>query len=690
MPTSPHGRRPRRLLIPIAILLTIAATTLVRPPIAFAGTYTVHSCQTPTGRWTGMAGWTSSASTPFARHDNGASSACSSRTSASLQFGGSGLSVVSGGWLQWSLVAPENTAIATYRIERGFDLAWPAIARAANRPYVLQIWQGDDLNAGIVDFKSPLLAGDTLSEPPSEIQGANVDWDSLHIRLSCWGLVGSLDCGPFPATVTIPRAEFGLVDVDAPVTTVTGGALVGGGPVRGTAQLEFGATDEGGGVYRVALSVDGHEKVRRVVDDEGGACADVEPGNGDPYEFGAPQPCPLAVADGAVQLETATLADGHHAVRVTVEDVAGNTDVVFDGTVQTHNAPINVGAPVLGGHAGVGAQLTVAPGQWDGAPTGYDHRWLRCNADGHDCTPVAGASGPTYVPTAADAYHRMRAEVTAANGSGAASAQSAPSALVADAAGRTTPLPGNPGGGSGASAPAPGPGHIDGLVNPLAQQPGHVANGTSASPHARIVIAFQRADGGSARRVRSTHGRRTTIAGRLTDGDGSGIGGARLGAAWKVTGRGWVARPGVTTAHDGRFVYDLPPGPSRAVRFTYFPFSDSRAAELSNVVHVDVRAPLTIAAGPKRVGGERVVRLSGRVGGGAIPRGGVLVTLQGFQQGWGWRAFRTVRTTGDGRWSTRYRFRLSSGHFGFRALVPQQQGFPFVTSRSRGTFVRVG
>jgi hypothetical protein len=67
----------------------------------------------------------------------------------------------------------------------------------------------------------------------------------------------------------------------------------------------------------------------------------------------------------------------------------------------------------------------------------------------------------------------------------------------------------------------------------------------------------------------------------------------------------------------------------------------------------------------------------------------LLVTLEGYQRGWGWRTFRTVRTDRKGNWSTQYSFRLNEGRFGFRALVPHQGRFPFVTSRSSGVFVVV-
>jgi len=686
----------RRLLVATLVSLGLLAILIIHPPLAFAtGSYTVHTCETPGGRFTGSGGWTNATSFALAGYDAGSVTPCdSAEAAASLQFGGSGLLVKVGSWLTWDFDAPDGTSITSYDLDRAFNLGWPVISRVANRPYLMEIWHDDDSNAGMLDFKKPVQAGTTLAQQlPVGISADAVSWGSLHIRLKCWELVGSLDCGPFPAQVAISRAAIGLTDTEAPAGFQTGGALASIGPIRGAARLLIHATDAGGGVYRAALSVDGAEVSDIVLDDAGGSCADVDPANGDPYEFGTPRPCPLAV-DGAVQLDTARLRDGQHTVHVSVEDAGGNRSVIYDGIVQTHNAPINAIAPAIVGQPSVGGQLTASPGQWDGAPNGYDHRWLRCDADGSDCTPIAGASGPVYTLTDADAYRRMRAEVTAANGSGSTTAASTPSAAVADAAGHATPplsQGGNGGsaGGGGSSGGASGPGGVQGLVNPLGQLPGHVANGADATPYATIAAAFQRADGRTAHTIQIGHGRRISIVGRLTDRSGAGIADARLGTASRIAGRGWVAGPAVRTGSDGRFVYALASGPSRDVRFAYFAYSDSHAAELSNVVHVDVLAPLTIRADRTRVTGDHVVRLSGHVGGGSIPRDGLLVTLQGFQRGWGWRAFRTVRTDRHGGWSTRYRFRSSAGRFGFRALLPHQARFPFATSRSAGVTVVV-
>jgi hypothetical protein len=420
-----------------------------------------------------------------------------------------------------------------------------------------------------------------------------------------------------------------------------------------------------------------------VIDGGDASCADVEPGNDDPYEFSAPQPCPLDTA-GSVRLDTSTVRDGDHTVQVAVEDAAGNEGVVSSHTIATHNAPISAVAPALQGQAKVDIQLTASTGQWDGAPTDYGYRWLRCDAAGADCAGIAGADTATYVPTSADAYHRLVAEVTAANQSGAATARTPASSTVADAAGRTTPPIG------GSSAPAPAPGGVVGLTNPLRKLGGHVPNGVQPSGRPRLQIAFRRGSGGgTATHVRSSRTRRWTVTGRLLDGGGHGIEGARLAVAVKVAGRAWVAHGGIRSGRGGAISYTLPAGPSRALKLAYFPFSDSHGFVASNVLTEDVLAPMTIAADRHRLDGMRVVTLSGRVGGGLLPRGGVLVTLQGYQAGFRWRTFRTVHTTARGSWRTRYRFHLSHGRFGFRAVVPRQGGFPFVSSRSGSVYVTV-
>ena len=68
----------------------------------------------------------------------------------------------------------------------------------------------------------------------------------------------------------------------------------------------------------------------------------------------------------------------------------------------------NTAAPTITGVAQVASTLTATTGAWD--PTTdltFAYRWLL------DGAPVAGATDPTYVPTASDLGHTLRVEVTA-------------------------------------------------------------------------------------------------------------------------------------------------------------------------------------------------------------------------------------------------------------------------------------
>ncbi len=446
-----------------------------------------------------------------------------------------------------------------------------------------------------------------------------------------------------------------------------------------------------------------------MVDANEGMCLDADPHNGSPYEFASPEPCAPNV-DGQVVFDTRALRDGSHSWRLSVEDAAGNRSNVLERTMTTHNAPVSVAPARITGVERLGQELRIDPGHWDGSVDGLRYRWLRCDGNGGGCAPILGADGVEYRAEAADVYHRLVGEVTAGNGSGSTVARSEPSGVVADGDGNTSP-PASPGGGSGGGGGAGGGGGVAGggggttatgsgggggvagipsLQNPLGERPGRTPNGTGASAKVKLTLGVRRAGGGTARRVLGSHTRTWGIAGRLLSSAGKPIVGARVNLLQRVSGRRWVARRGfVRTRADGRFSATLPGGPSRTVRATYFPFGDSDAFRSSNAVAIDVLAPLTIATDRRVVGGRRVVTIRGRAGGGSIPRSGLLVTLQGYQAGFGWRTFRTLRSNAAGSWRASYRFRATSGRFAFRALVPRQGSYPYATTVSRPVAVTV-
>jgi hypothetical protein len=91
--------------------------------------------------------------------------------------------------------------------------------------------------------------------------------------------------------------------------------------------------------------------------------------------------------------------------------------------------PISNALPVVAGVAQQGQTLTASSGDWSGvAPIGYTYRWNRCGAS---CATIAGATGTRYTAGSADVGAKLTVTVTATNELGSATANSAPSSVVA-------------------------------------------------------------------------------------------------------------------------------------------------------------------------------------------------------------------------------------------------------------------
>jgi hypothetical protein len=92
--------------------------------------------------------------------------------------------------------------------------------------------------------------------------------------------------------------------------------------------------------------------------------------------------------------------------------------------------PSNTSPPRIFGAARVGQVLTGERGTWTNNPTKYEYAWLRCATNGGNCSTIGGATGTQYALTSADEGHTVRFRVTASNGDGSSTAQSAQTALV--------------------------------------------------------------------------------------------------------------------------------------------------------------------------------------------------------------------------------------------------------------------
>ncbi|HEY5287082.1 MAG TPA: hypothetical protein VIJ50_08260 [Solirubrobacteraceae bacterium] len=143
-----------------------------------------------------------------------------------------------------------------------------------------------------------------------------------------------------------------LANEATPSASGVGGTLLSPN-VAGTAELTLNAADPGGpGVYLVIVQIDGKTVYSGTPNSNGGKCAAVG-ATGGALMFDYSQPCPASESVD-LPINTTSLPNGQHTLKVSVQDAAGNSAVVYDGTISTKQ-PSNdsLGAlPGLGTTAG--------------------------------------------------------------------------------------------------------------------------------------------------------------------------------------------------------------------------------------------------------------------------------------------------------------------------------------------------
>jgi hypothetical protein len=80
----------------------------------------------------------------------------------------------------------------------------------------------------------------------------------------------------------------------------------------------------------------------------------------------------------------------------------------------------------------LGARVNGLEGGWFTLPgwTTYTYRWLRCDAAGEACAPIAYGIGTSYALTREDAGHTLRYEVRAETNQGVTTARSAATQIL--------------------------------------------------------------------------------------------------------------------------------------------------------------------------------------------------------------------------------------------------------------------
>jgi len=90
--------------------------------------------------------------------------------------------------------------------------------------------------------------------------------------------------------------------------------------------------------------------------------------------------------------------------------------------------------PGVTGTPEAGSQLQADKGSWNGTITSYAYQWLRCDAGGANCVPIAGKTSTKYLASDADVGHALLVSVTATGPGGSLAASSAATAQISDLA----------------------------------------------------------------------------------------------------------------------------------------------------------------------------------------------------------------------------------------------------------------
>ena len=85
--------------------------------------------------------------------------------------------------------------------------------------------------------------------------------------------------------------------------------------------------------------------------------------------------------------------------------------VLLSAAGTAHGAVVTT-APEIVGDPTPGFELTASPGQWTPSSATATYDWLRCDAAGDDCVPVAGSCDRKYTVRDADLAHTLRVRLT--------------------------------------------------------------------------------------------------------------------------------------------------------------------------------------------------------------------------------------------------------------------------------------
>jgi hypothetical protein len=334
--------------IQAAVVATLAFATLAAA--ADAGTMTVYSCHTPTGRTAGTGGWRHEAlfaapGTSLPQND------CATRPSGRLYawIGGSAYQHIGQERQSWIFETAPDTTIGDFsaavcgRAWSAYSVAWAWHSQVAWGGGVLAsatapLYDKGTLGCGeVAPYYSPgtipvsgLDVADASGYSPMHVSGVS----STQVTFGVWCQVTPCDDPRgVMASFAVSRFRADIRDDSPPRVANVRGPLAANASHAGPENVTFDASDVGVGVFRAVAEV----RVRRAGPWTETVSAPIAPRSTcSPlrettylYEFDHPQPCPLSAESAALVMDSGLVPPGSHDLRVVLEDAAGNrTDVI--------------------------------------------------------------------------------------------------------------------------------------------------------------------------------------------------------------------------------------------------------------------------------------------------------------------------------------------------------------------------
>ena len=171
------------------------------------------------------------------------------------------------------------------------------------------------------------------------------------------------------------------------------------------------------------------------------------------------------------------------------------------------------------------------------------------------------------------------------------------------------------------------------------------------------------------------------LTGQLTDNSGDPITHATLCMREGVAGQGLDDAGTVKTDADGRYRYGVTPGPNRRLEVGYR--FNRNQIERHAEFFSRLRPRLHLSPKHRADNGDSL-RLYGSIPG-PSNEDRVVILQAGYPHSKQWKTFAKARTDSDGRYLTRYRFSATyaTTNYRMRAVVPQQNGYPYKGGASR-------